>query len=378
MTPKERILAAMQCKPTDYVPCVPEMNFQPEDQRWGKRWQYPFGPSIREKLDYMMNVMGVDQIVYFTIGAYPDSDVSSKVWIEGDVIHKVFQTPSGQLHGSIRYDEHWIFGFDVPFFNDYNPSHFVDPWIKSMQDVECLRHILKPPSKREDLERLRFDFGCTKNLADKYHTALCLYQGMGLTGAVNMFGPSQITMFCLENPDLVDAYMEVEHQWNLKCMEIGIDLGADIVRRNGFYESCDLFSPAILERFVKQRIKAEAQLTHSAGRLFSYTMLSGYVPLVEYFNSLDIDSLVCVDIFLREGDGNLLKRKLSKNISVWSGPSDTVHLPYENPEKVRKAVRDVFECFGKTGLLLTPCSSSKATFPWANVEAMIDEWKKLR
>lgn len=51
MTSREHILAAMRRQPVDHVPCAPLMMFQPEDQRWGKRWQFPFGPTVREKLD---------------------------------------------------------------------------------------------------------------------------------------------------------------------------------------------------------------------------------------------------------------------------------------------------------------------------------------
>jgi len=64
--------------------------------------------------------------------------------------------------------------------------------------------------------------------------------------------------------------------------------------------------------------------------------------------------------------------------SFWTGPSDTLHMPWDKPEEVRQAVRYVFNVFGKTGLIITPCSSSKAVFPWSNVVAMIDEWKALR
>lgn len=60
------------------------------------------------------------------------------------------------------------------------------------------------------------------------------------------------------------------------------------------------------------------------------------------------------------------------------GPSDTIHLPYEKPDEVRQAVRMVFEVFGRTGLILTPVSSAKAVFPWENVLAMVDEWKRWR
>jgi hypothetical protein len=146
--------------------------------------------------------------------------------------------------------------------------------------------------------------------------------------------------------------------------------GADVVRRNGFYESCDLFSPALLSRFLADRLKREATLVHSAGGLFGYTMLSGYVPILEGPASLGIDSLLCPDVFLRGGDAHLQADTM--------GATTTLHMPYERPDEVRKAVRHVFEVFGTTGLIVTPCSTAKAVFPRENVLAMIDEWRALR
>jgi hypothetical protein len=378
MSSHQRVLSTMARKPVDYVPCSPLMNFQPEDQRWGKRWQYPFGPSMREKLDYMVGELGVDQILQTGIGFYPDSEVSSRVWMEGDIIHKTWTTPSGELHAAIRYDEHWLSGFDISFFDDYNPSHFVEPWIKTIQDVDCLRHILQPPCTPDDLAKVRFQFDECKRLAKRYGIALCMDHGLGLTGAVNMFGPTEISTLCISDPDLVDAYLEVDHRYNLKTMEIGLDLGADIIRRNGFYETCDLYSPAVLKRFLGNRLRRETDLVHSAGKLFGYTILSGYVPIIDHLSDAGFDSLFCPDIFLRNGNGRMLADTMGKNTSFWTGPSDTIHMPYDRPEEVRKAIRRVFEIFGRTGLIVTPCSSAKAVFPWENILAMVDEWKKLR
>jgi hypothetical protein len=378
MTSRERVLAAIRRQPVDYVPCAPFMNFQPEDQRWGKRWQYPFGPSTREMLDYMMGELGVDQVLQTGIGFYPGPGVGSRVWMDGDILHKAWTTPSGELHAAIRYDEHWLAGYDIGFFDDYNPSHFVEPWIKTRQDVECLRHILQPPHSADALARLRFQFGETRRLAEGYQAAVCLSAGLGLTGTVSMFGPTEIAMLCLTDPDLVDAYLEVDHQYNLAIMQCGLELGVDIVRRNGFYESCDLFSPALLQRFLGQRLRREAELVHAAGSVIGYTMLSGFSPALDHLAALDIDCLICPDIFLRDGDGPRLAAALGGRTSFWTGPSDTVHLPWERPDEVRQAVRQVFEVFGRTGLLITPCSSSKAVFPWVNVLAMIDEWRALR
>jgi len=378
MTSGERILAAMRRQPVDYVPCAPLMNFQPEDQRWGKRWQFPFGPSNRETLDYMVGELGADQLVHTGIGYYPESGVTSRVWMDGDIIHKAWTTPSGVLHAAVRHDERWLPGLDVPFIHDYNPSHFVEPWIKTTQHVDCLSHILLPPRRDDELAQLRFQFAEHRRLADRYQVPVCAGLGSGLTGAVSMFGPTAAAMFSVAEPDLTDAYLEVDHQYNLKIMELALDLGADIIRRNGFYESCDLYSPDALQRFLGERLRREAALTRSVGKLFGYTILSGYAPIAGWLATLGIDSLFCPDVVLRGGNGPALFSALGGTASFWTGPSDTIHMPYERPDKVRQAVRRVFEVFGKTGLIVTPCSSAKAVFPWENVLAMIDEWKKWR
>jgi hypothetical protein len=51
---------------------------------------------------------------------------------------------------------------------------------------------------------------------------------------------------------------------------------------------------------------------------------------------------------------------------------------YEGQQVVRKAVRDVFAAFGKTGLLIAAASSVHPMMPWKNTLAMLDEWRKLR
>jgi hypothetical protein len=378
MTSRERVLAAMRRQPVDHVPCAPFMNFQPEDQRWGKRWQYPFGPSPREMLDYMLGELGVDQLLQTGMGYYPEPGVSSRVCMDGEIIHKTWTTPSGELHAAIRHDEHWLPGLDIPFFDDYNPAHFVEPWIKTLRDVDCLRHILQPPRDADALASMRFQFRECRRLAERYQVAFSMSAGLGLSGAVNMFGPSEIALRCMTDPELVDAYLEVDHQYNLGIMERGLDLGVDLIRRNGFYETCDLFSPALLQRFLGRRLKREADLVHAAGKVIGYTVLSGYGPMLDHLAAVGFDCLICPDVFLRGGDGRLLADKLGSHTSFWTGPSDTVHLPWERPEAVRQAVRQVFEVFGKTGLLITPCSSAKAVFPWENVLAMVDEWRTLR
>jgi hypothetical protein len=354
------------------------MNCQDAVQRRGKRWQYPFGPSTTETIDYMVGQLGVDYVLMFEWGFYPDPEVSSKAWMEGETIHKTWITPSGKLHAAINYNDAWPYGLDIPLFSDYLPAHYAEPWAKSMRDVECLRHMLHPPRSKETLELIRFRLRETKRLADMYGLATCFSSGTGLTGAVHIFGPTAVCELALTNPDLVDAYLELEHQLNLRNYELAMDLGLDMVRRNGFYETCDLFSPALLEQFLFRRLQEEIRLVHAGGRVIGYTQLTGIMPLLDYLERLEFDCLICPDVFYHGMDAVKINAVLGDKKSFWTGPSDTLHMPWDKPEEVRQAVRHVFNAFGKTGLILTPCSSSKAVFPWANVLAMVDEWKTIR
>lgn len=378
MTGKERILAAIRREPVDYVPCAPFMNPQDWTQRVGKRWQYPFGPSTPETLDYMVTKLGVDQMLILSWGVFPSDNVSSKVWLENDIIHKIWSTPAGELHAAIRYNEYWPHGLDIPFFGDYNPAHYVKPWLSSMEDIECLRYILLPPRDKQQLEQIRFAHHEAKFLADKYQQPVGFYFGLGLSGALLMFGPAELCELMITNPDMVEAYLELDHQWILKNYEVAIDLGVDFIWRDGFYESCDFYSPVMLERFLSKRLQQEIRLVHDAGLPMGYTLLTGIMPMLDYLQKLDFDCIVCLDVFYKDANAVTIKNTLGGTKSFWTGPSDTIQMPWEKPEAVRAAVRHVFEVFGKRGLIITPCSSSKAVFPWENVLAMIDEWKKNR
>lgn len=378
MTGKERIIAAMRRQDVDYVPCAPAMNFQDWPQRLGRRWNYPFGPSMPETMEYMVKVMGVDQVVGAGFGYHPGAGVSSRVWLDGEVLHKRYETPAGSLHAAVRHTAGWPHGFDVPFFSDYLPAHAVEPWVKTVRDVECLAHILRPPQTKDQLDAARYSYGEARRLADAYGMPVAVSAGLGLTGGLQVFGPAQLCETSLTDPGLVEAYLDVEDRLTAAHTELALDLGADIIRRNGFYETTDFFSPAQLESFLGQRLARQIRTVHQAGKVIGYTALSGVVPMLGHLAKLEFDSLVAPDFFFKGMDAAATKARLGDRYSFWTGPSDTIHLPYDDPASVREGMRTLFRVLGKRGLIVTPCSSSKAVFPWSGIEAMVDEWKKLR
>jgi hypothetical protein len=379
MTSRERMLAAIRREPVDYVPCSPFINPQDYVQRVGHTYGFPFGPSAEEIVTYFVETHGLDMVVGIPWQHYyPAPGVSSTVSMEGDIITKRWKTPAGELTASVRYDEHWPHGYDIPFFTDYTIGRFTRPWLESEADLECLKHILRPPETADELARLEFGHRAATRLAGKYHLATMVSVGMGLTGAQQLIDSAPICLMVVDNPDLVDAYLELEHRNTMKNYEIALDFGVDIVRRNGFYESCDFYSPSMLSSFLKKRINEEARIVHEAERLFGYTVLTGYTPMIDHLASLDLDAILVPDPFFEGEDPAALRNGCGKTKSFWTGPSDTIHMPWDDQKAVAEAVEKTFDIYGKQGLILAACSSAKAIHPWANTLALIEAWKRLR
>ena len=393
MTPKlserERLLAAVRREPVDYVPCAPFFNPLTPEQRLGRRWQFPFGPSEQEVAEYCVNVLGVGPPVALPIGDYqanffmslyyrPHPEVTWRAWVEDGQIHKVYRTPAGEIRASVRYDEKWPHGLDVPFWSDFTIGHYTRPWLETEQDLECLRYVLRPLDDKDELERVRFECARMKAVADRLGLATVAHVGMGLTGAMQLCGSERICMMTLERPDLVKAYLELDHERNMRHMEIACELGADVIRRNGFYETCDFYSPRLLEEFLGPLLREEIEAVHAAERLIGYTVNTGVMPMLDYLASLDFDCLLHLDMAVEGVDLVKIRDAMAGRKSFWMGPSSVYHMAGDDPEPPRRALRQLFDVFGKQGLIVTPSPSVHSIMPWDSFLAMVDEWKKLR
>ena len=378
MTSRERIRAAMMRQPVDHVPCSISFNELSPVQRQGHAWQFPWQSDTPgdEKLRYQVEELGLDQVVNMGVNlCRPVPGIESKVWLEGDILHKTYTTPAGELHAAVRHNELWPHGQDIPFYSDFNIGHYVEPWLQTAADLACFRQVRHLCTPDEMLEVARAN-AAAKTRAKQYDLATAARIGMGLTGAQHLFGASELCMMTLDQPELVEAYLEYEHQINLRAIELVGELGIDIVWRNGFYETADFYSPAMLEQFLGARLRREADAARSAGMLTNYTVHTGVVPILDHLAGLSFDALFGIDIAFQDLDMRQLRDTLTPTKSLWIGPSSTHHL-WKGPEATRQAVRDVFEVFGQTGLVLSPGVSAHSIMPWESTLALIDEWRKL-
>jgi uroporphyrinogen-III decarboxylase len=378
MTSRERVLAAIRRQPVDYVPCSPLVNPLLEVQRRGKPWNFPWSPAS-DGTEYLVTVLGADRVIgdWWLGWFFPEEGVTSRVWQEGAILRKAYDTPSGVLQAAVAFNELWPLGRDIPFFHDFL-GHYTEPWLKAEADLECLKHVLLPPRTREQLAQTRARFQVSKATADKFHLATLATIGSGLTTALWMFGAQNLGLLVVDNPALVQGYLDLEHRRSLRMIEILLDCGVDIIQRSGFYETSDYYSPAMLERLIGKALREEIELTHQAGRPFSYILYSGIMPMLDYLAPLDFDCVSSLDTAFDNVDLARVNAALGDRRSFWTGPSNTFHMYADDPEVVRRAVREAFAIFGKVGLILSACSSVHPMMPWENTLAMFDEWKKLR
>ena len=105
MSSRERVLAAIRREPVDHVPCVPSFNPLSKVLRQSHTWNFPWAEtaSREDQIRYQLEELGTDAVL--NTGARltkPHPDVTSRIWIEDGVLHKAYDTPSGELKASMR------------------------------------------------------------------------------------------------------------------------------------------------------------------------------------------------------------------------------------------------------------------------------------
>ncbi len=380
MTEKERFLAAMQRQPVDYVPFVPTFNPLSPAQRVGQGYNFPFGPGESERVWYAVEKLGIGASTQFCSARafYPSEGVSSKVWIDGDTIHKVFSTPDGDVGASVRYNERWPHGLDIPMFSSFNEAHFIEPWLRDEHDLACLKHVLNPPWRPETLDKLKFSARVAHERADRYQIPVHFRLTCGISDALLLIGTEDLMYLWADKPDLIREYLEHDQKRAMENLEICLDLGIDYVQRNGFYETADFWNPAVLEAELAPLLREQIDATHQGGALICYTVNTGVMPILNHLDKLEFDSIFGIDLDAGDTDLQAIVDKLGHSKSLWVGPVSHAHIEKPTDEPVRRVVRECFETIGHTGLILGFAVSTHAIMPWENTLATIDEWKKMR
>lgn len=372
MTSDERLRAAIACEPVDYVPCAPWFSGGPRASRASLA-------DNRQAFQTLLEKYQPDRHTRISIAPAMASTVTSKFSIDkaGEVLRKVFHTPDGDLSASLRTHETLNLRDDIRLVSDYNPPLFIKPWIETISDVEALKHIWQGPDD-QCIADFKKDLKAKQSSSEKFGCPIIGQVGCGLSGLINMMGGEAAVLAGVDNPRLLERFMDIEHEMNLKQIEIMLDCGVDLILRNGFYETCDFWNPSQVKDLVLTRVNEEAKTVHSSGGRLLYTACTGIFPLLDLYLESDIDCFIKFETKLTGQFLGPIAEKLAGRKALWGGLSDCEDLGRATPERTRQAVREAFELVGKRGLILAASPSIKPERPVENVEAMFDEWTKLR
>lgn len=373
MTSRERILAALRRQEVDYAPCLPV--FGSPMPAAGLAWR-----NEDERLDAMVNRLGVDAFVYAGIEPDRHPQVTARTWQEpsadgrSTLLHKVFETPAGPLSCTVRRTEDWPHGDDVPIRSDFLISRIVKPWVQEEADVDRLEYVYRPPQRTD--AQVAAEFASVRDLAERWQVPIYSIAGSGLYANLSFLGVEQAVLYSVDHPEVVERLADLEHRVTVARLEIMGRAGVHFVRRSGHYETTDFCSPAQIRQYTVPRFQREIELAHQLGLPMVLAACTGLMPILDILQELPFDCLYDFEPVLGGQDLGRLWAALGSAKSIWGGLSAPMQLETGTPESVRQAVREFYRICGRRGTILAPICFVTPETPPVNLHAMVDEWER--
>ena len=377
LSSRERMLAALECREPDHVPCC----FSAFEILRGR------SADQREFVERQLG-MGLDAaVVVSTPSPRTDPRVRVRQWREDagagqyPVLHKEYDTPGGVLHTAVRETEDWPWGSHIPLFDDFAISRATKHLVAADDSLDALRYLLGPPDD-EDLARLKDECAAAKELAAEHGLLTVAYYGMVGDVACWLAGIEPLIILTADSPHFVHRLVGIIEPWNNSVMDAVLEQGVDLFVRRAWYESADVWAPAAYRGFILPGLRRDVERAHRAGAKFGYLMSCSSLPLVDMIIGAGVDVLLGVDPAQdRTMDLAELKRKAAGRLCLWGGVCGYLTVECGTPDDVRAQARDAISILGPGGgFILAPVTNVREDNErvWENLHAMIDAWHGAR
>ena len=377
LSSRDRMLAALDCREPDHVPCCFSA-FSILRQRCADEHEF---------LDRQL-AMGLDVAVQVGFPAVRHDAqvriVETSEEMAGapyPVLRKEYHTPAGVLRVEVKKTPDWPWGDQVPLFEDFLIPRARKLLITRTDPLEALRHVLGPLTD-EDLARLQDQCRVAKALAVERKLLTMACYGMVGDVACWLAGIEPLTMMAVDDPSFVHRFVAIIEEWNARQMAAVLRQGIDLVVRRAWYEHADVWSPALYREFLFPGLRREVAQAHAAGAKFGYLMSCASLPLVEMMVAAGVDVLLGVDPAQdRTMDLAALKQRASGRMCLWGGVCGYLTMERGTEEEIRHQVRQAISTLAPGGgFILAPVTNVREDNPqvWANVTALIDEWRARR
>lgn len=387
MTSRERMLAAIDGREPDHIPCsfmlYNAVRDKSADYNDFVRRQVALGFDTYAQVPPRPPVWKVDHKDLQGLPVSYDPEVEVAEWVEYPagkecpILVKEYRTPAGILRAEVRRTEDWPWGNHVPFLDDYLTPRSRRFPVQGLDDLEPLSYLLAAPGE-EEIARFRARSQAAIDLAREHDLLLTGGWGVGadLVGWVS--GLEQMMFDLYDRPEFVGQLLDLIARWNRARMRVLLDAGIDLYIKRAWYENCDFFTPAKWRRFILPILEADADLAHEHGARLGYIITSNCMPLLPIIAEAGVDVIIGVDP--GEWELEAAKRVLGGKVCLWGGVSGHLTVEQGDEEEVRREVRRAMEVLGPDGFILSPVDNVREDTPTAraNTAALLDEWRQCR
>ena len=361
MKSKERLIAALEHRPTDRLP-VTTHHLMPSFLS-----NYMDGASNMEFFEHY----GLDPIDWQMAYTF---DPNRGEYFDPE------HTEMGFLEARRVMSDNWVIklekleGYDYPTqrFNIVTPEKTLSMILQSNEHTTWVReHLLK---EKKDIDIIakymsypHCDVDQINKQADEIGDSALLrghimaFEGFGQPGcwqdAACLFGIEPLIMETFEDPQWVHAFLKILYERKKVYVDSLKGANYDILELGGGDASTTVISPDIFDDFVAPYDSALIEAAHHAGQRISYHTCGGMMPILENIAAMKPDAMetftpagMGADVDLAEA-----KRRIGDKVCMIGG-FDQFHFFKDcTEEETRAEVRRCFEAAGQGGgFILSP------------------------
>jgi hypothetical protein len=359
MTPRQRLMTALQGKQPDRVPCCPSVT------RWTR---YHKGCMCPRHLLQTAEEFGFDPIVQY--GAYTCSSMSNDYvyspgggysyaasGLYGDLpdvnvdmhvkntpehvwYHRTFHTPAGDLTDVMQWARP-----DVGYGDGPNP-HRVEPLVKSALDLDALKYLYAAPRKDmiADIPLMLEEIGDRGLLVGEN----CTHAG---SWGMEVLGPEGMLMASVEDPGLLKAVCRLAQDAHLRNLRAMLEQGIDVI-----YDSWFQCGPSVgwsvgnYREFFLPLLTEVVALAHEFDALYMYqddgrmrdiipSIVQAGVDAISGLQPPDVGDVVLKDV----------KHQFGSQVALVGGLDPCYTFDMGKPDDARAAVRQAIVDAGHGG-----------------------------
>jgi len=337
MSPKERVIAQIQHKETDFIPYT--LDFEEGFIESGvlKRVDSYFGGTAwREKLDnHIIRVPTVKFGVDFKSGKTYSTDMYGSTW-------RVDKRPMHLEKPAL--EEPTLEGYTFPDINDF----FDEDWYEK----------------------------ATELIDEKKDHFLVTSLGFGLFERTwTMRGFENALMDCVAHPEfykeLVDKIFRQQMILLDKVLALPIDgvlFSDDFAHQYGVMIGAERW-----RRFFKPYQEKMYKKVHDAGKYTLHHMCGSVAEILPDLIEIGLDVYESVQPEAKDNSPYRLKELYGNKITFWGGLGSQSIIPFGKPEEIKREVRRLCEVMGKGGgYILAPAKPIQPETPTENIVGLIE------